>query len=99
MRTVAFSVVHYVELAAIQARTVLYDRNQEGLGHCSDRCTGSLLVSAAPGRLDSNANNLVSIMHIKYYKFVPILSDIAVSRINDPLQFGWLWSVSCLCRR
>ena len=62
-------------------------------------CTGSLLVSAAPARLDSNANNLVSIMHINYYKFVPILSDIAVSRINDPLQFGWLWSVSCLCRR
>ena len=45
----------------------LYDRNKEGLGHCSDRCAGSLLVSAAPARLDSNPNHLVSIPSISFY--------------------------------
>jgi len=48
----------------------------------TERCTGSLLVSAAPARLDSNANNLVSIMHINYYKFVPILSDSGASHVK-----------------
>ena len=45
----------------------LYDRNKEGLGHCSDRCAGSLLVSAAPARLDPNPNHLVSITSISFY--------------------------------